>query len=93
MGYKNLFLCDSVNDLSTILYEGAVAIIISDLSLIHYVEGGTWISKPIGSSPDSMYPLDSIFQSASEKDPADILGFGKWELVAKEPFFAWQRKG
>ena len=43
--------------------------------------------------PELAWPLDSVFCVANEKEPADLLGFGKWELIIKEPVFMWRRVG
>jgi hypothetical protein len=44
-----------------------------------------------GSTKDC-WPIDSVFSCVVDTDPEKLFGFGKWELVAKEPFYAWQRK-
>ena len=43
-------------------------------------------------SPKDAWPIDSIFSCVVDTDPEKLLGFGKWECIQKEPWYAWQRK-
>jgi hypothetical protein len=89
--YKNFLICDTLEGLSPEVYEGAIAVLSGDLSVIHFVEGGSWVEKKVGPSLELSWPLDSVFPVANEKEPKDLLGFGEWELIAKEPVFMWRR--
>lgn len=93
MAYKNVFLCDAVEDLPELAHGDTVAILVSDLSSAYLVEGGVWVRKNLGTNLERSWPLDSVFCIASEKEPADLLGFGEWELIKKAPVFMWRRIG
>ena len=88
--YKNVLMVETLDGLSTQLYDGAVVMVNGDTSSIYVVEGGGWVKKSLGPSLELSWPVDSIMCTA-EKDPRDLLGFGKWELIVKEPVFMWKR--
>lgn len=88
---RNLFVCDTEVDLPP--NEEGVAMVKSKPSGFYSRPyGGNWAWIQV-SDPESSWPLDSVFCVSNEKDPSDLLGFGKWELIQKEPFFAWKRVG
>lgn len=82
-GRVKFFMCEDLP--SSNITKGDVAIVGSSA----YIANSSLEWVQLGNT----YPIDSIFQCAVYADPADLLGFGKWELVAKEPFYSWQRKG
>jgi len=89
-------LCDTLSDLNG--REGDFAVV-KDSNKFFFGEGSQWneiIGEPgpqgePGSVKDA-WPIDSIFSCAVDTDPEILFGFGKWELLTKEPFYAWQRK-
>ena len=91
-----LLIADTSEDLVGRIGDLAI---VKDTRKFLFREGSLW-SESLGEqgpqgepgSPKDAWPIDSIFQCAVDTDPGILLGFGKWELVAKEPFYAWQRK-
>ncbi len=38
------------------------------------------------------YPIGSLYPTELDsQDPNEILGFGKWEIIVKEPVYFWRR--
>jgi hypothetical protein len=99
--YK-LFVCDTSADLVGQLGDLAI---VKDANKFFFKEGSQWneitgeqgpqgIQGPQGEPGDIKiaWPIDSIFQCAVDTDPEKLLGFGTWECIQKEPWYAWQRK-
>ena len=82
------FICDSVSDLPASGMSGQDMAIVIDSGELYTVKDSAWV----GNSNSSCFPIGCIFSCAIDTDPSELLGFGVWELVAKEPFYAWQRK-
>ena len=91
MPYKSVIVCNSAGELPGLVYESSLAIVNGGELSFYVANGGSWVKKEVGATIGSIYPLDSVYSTVSEKDPADILGFGKWELVDKKPVFMWKR--
>lgn len=91
MQYKSIIVCDSAGDLPGVIYENSLAIVNGTSLSVYIVEGGAWVQKKTGITMEDVYSVDQVYSSASEKDPKDILGFGEWEMIAKEPCFMWKR--
>jgi len=102
MSYKNVFLCDAVQDLPVNVYEGAIAVR-SDFSAVYYVNDGVWVRQdllqPSGPSMEKIleaaYPVGTVYESVESTDPANLFG-GKWERLKSEEiqsvkFYRWKR--
>ena len=86
---KNLIIADTLDELP--VNVNAVAIVKESINGYYtnsIGSGWEWVQS---FNPQCAYPLDSVYSSVSEKDPNDILGFGKWDMIAKEPCFMWKR--
>jgi hypothetical protein len=98
-GHFRFFLCDTLNELPVSdVVNGDIAVILDVKKFLfslnsqwNEVKGEKGDQGEPGNIKDA-WPIDSIFTCAVDTSPEKLLGFGKWELVQKEPFFAWQRK-
>lgn len=87
MPNKNIFIANSVIEMAGIQHENEIGILLEDLAAIYTVENGLPTRRPIGPTlPDlsALWPVGSVYVTVTEKDPADLLGFGKWECIWKE---------
>ena len=91
MSYRNVEICSSVSELPVLVHENSIAIVNGDPLSVYIVEAGAWVQKKMGITMEDVYSVDRVYSSISEKDPKDILGFGEWEMIAKEPCYMWKR--
>ena len=82
---SNVFLCDTEGDLPSPSDSGDVAIINTNPMEIFRVNSSLqWVKKEFGVSLESCWPLRSVYMTTAADNPADLLGFGKWQEFKQE---------
>lgn len=86
---EKVFMCDNEADLpSQDLEEGYIAILKSEMGSFEVNSNLKWIRK----TRIETWPIGSVIILTNEKNPGDLLGYGKWEQIKKESkMFYWER--
>lgn len=95
MGIKNLVIADALP--GNALENQDAAVLVN--GKIYAVQGGAWVEMTVGPPPQEItvsWPTGSVISIFGEKEPADLLGFGKWDCIKKEEagsgvIYSWVR--
>jgi len=88
-GVQNLklFACDTANDLPQVPNVGEIYLVIGAKTAVFVdpVTGYIEIKGEKGDPGDleKSWPVASVMGTVDDKDPTDLLGFGKWEVEQK----------
>lgn len=85
---QSIYLCDTSGELPTAAENGDLAIIKNNFDSF-YVRNGNWVEHRIKGEQgepgdiEKAWPETSVIGVMDGKNPADLLGFGKWEEEEK----------